>query len=147
MGHRHRAVGFLGARILVRDHGEQVENSSWNAVRVGMSRALCIGKKEERGNVCTQARRNPWGRKAKGIPYISISLSLSSFDRSISVWIIQIFFISFLELHIDLKSNMETTNTWANVLLTRARFYDCKKCPIKFISFFFLSNLFIYLGV
>lgn len=76
MGHRHRAVGFLGARILVRDHGEQVENSSWNAVRVGMSRALCIGKKEERGNVCTQARRNPWGRKAKGIPYISISLSL-----------------------------------------------------------------------
>lgn len=81
MGHRHRAVGFLGARILVRDHGEQVENSSWNAVRAGMSRALCIGKKEERGNVCTQARRNPWGRKAKGIPYISISLSLSSFDR------------------------------------------------------------------
>lgn len=76
MGHRHRAVGFLGARILVRDHGEQVENSSWNAVRAGMSRALCIGKKEERGNVCTQARRNPWGRKAKGIPYISISLSL-----------------------------------------------------------------------
>lgn len=66
---------------------------------------------------------------------------------SISVRIIRIFFISFLELHIDLKSNMETTNTWANVLLTRARFYDCKKCPIKFISFFFLSNLFIYLGV
>lgn len=54
MGHRHRAVGFLGARILVRDHGEQVENSSWNAVRAGMSRALCIGKKEERG---TYARR------------------------------------------------------------------------------------------
>lgn len=38
----------------MRDHGEQVENSSWNAVRAGMSRALCIGKKEERG---TYARR------------------------------------------------------------------------------------------
>lgn len=148
MGHRHRAVGFLGARILVRDHGEQVENSSWNAVRAGMSRALCIGKKEERGNVCTQARRNPWGRKAKGIPYISISLSLSSFDRFyLRLDYTDFFHRSFLELHIDLKSNMETTNTWANVLLTRARFYDCKKCPIKFISFFFPSNLFIYLGV
>lgn len=77
MGHRHRAVGFLGARILVRDHGEQVENSSWNAVRAGMSRALCIGKKEERGNVCTQARRNPWGSKGKGnTVYFDFSLSL-----------------------------------------------------------------------
>lgn len=87
------------------------------------------------------------GSKGKGnTVYFDFSLSRVSIV-SISVRIIRIFFISFLELHIDLKSNMETTNTWANVLLTRARFYDCKKCPIKFISFFFLSNLFIYLGV
>lgn len=99
----------------------------------------------------TYARRREeilGGRKAKGIPYISISLSLSSFDRFyLRLDYTDFFHRSFLELHIDLKSNMETTNTWANVLLTRARFYDCKKCPIKFISFFFLSNLFIYLGV
>lgn len=75
-------------------------------------------------------------------------LSLFRFDRFyLRLDYTDFFHRSFLELHIDLKSNMETTNTWANVLLTRARFYDCKKCPIKFISFFFLSNLFIYLGV
>lgn len=94
MGHRHRAVGFLGARILVRDHGEQVENSSWNAVRAGMSRALCIGKKEERG---TYARRREeiLGVERQREYRIFRFLSLSRVSIvSISVWIIQIFFIA-----------------------------------------------------
>lgn len=132
----------------MRDHGEQVENSSWNAVRLECH-ARYASVRRRKGETYARRREEILGveRQREYRIFRFLSLSLSSFDRSISVWIIQIFFISFLELHIDLKSNMETTNTWANVLLTRARFYDCKKCPIKFISFFFLSNLFIYLGV
>lgn len=88
------------------------------------------------------------GSKGKGnTVYFDFSLSLEFRSIYLRLDYTDFFHRSFLELHIDLKSNMETTNTWANVLLTRARFYDCKKCPIKFISFFFPSNLFIYLGV